>query len=308
MAGIYRVTSFFQQGSFGWSESWYLNAPSDSRLAASITRVMAMRMRLLNIQHTCGGVRISKEGDARYSRMILSGEDKEFNSAGVKISIPVKGSSDIRGGQVEGPPDQVRAALQLEVIKEHRRVSLKYLAGFPDDISGTEPGTINKPPVHPWWDMFDDWKAVIISEGWSIKMIDKSAENLSLPVLNFTVRQNAPGVLGVQLPLNIPWTTGVGERCTLSGVRMRSDGIRSPNGTWTVDMVETFQQAGMRIVYLRNALGFDPADIKTLGRVRSKKYVYAVPDLIAPYRIGIHKRGKPFDTPRGRVKVRTYVR
>ena len=62
-----------------------------------------------------------------------------------------------------------------------------------------------------------------------------------------------------------------------------------------------------RTIWLRDTDRFDPATFKTLGKFRLEMYTFTALDGFNYVRMGIHKRGKPFFSPRGRAKTLRYA-
>lgn len=300
-----RVTYYFGQGSGGWSETWWHPDGISTSIWKRIEDLAKARVGALNTQHELVGVRVSEEGGDRFTRLFLGGGVTTINANSGTIDLPGRGAQEVISGKIqEGPPDQLRAAMHLEIIRGGRRIALRYLAGIPDSISLTENPTINKNPIQGWWDLFGNWRSKVLADGWTIKQLDKTAAFPLIAVQTYRLRDAAPSVLGVVIDSAQPWTIAVGGKVALQGVRMREAGWATPNKTYFVDGVEVNSTLGQRTIWLRASEGYDPSIFATLGKIRGVSYTYVAPEWIEPIRVGIHKRGKAFGSPVGRRKTR----
>ena len=304
MANEVRVTHYFGQGRTGWSETWWYPPGLGSTFWGKLQSMTEKRCDLLVANHTLLAVRVTVEGANRFTRLINAGGPTAIDAAGPIITLPGRGKEDGLGTRVEGPPDQVRAAMHLEVVKAGQRIGLRYLAGFPDSISKTEDLTLDKTVNTIWWDLFAAWRQEIVDNGWAIKLLDKGTGFPLTNVITYRLRVAAPSVLGVVIPLAAPFTHTPGMRVLLQGVRMVRKGLDSPNGQWYIDGIETDVPNSLRTIWLRGTEGFDPDTFLTLGKLRAKQEGFQTPSWLEPVRVGIHKRGKPFGSPVGRRTTR----
>jgi hypothetical protein len=304
MGSEVRFTMFFSQAQTGWSETWWYPLGLNTLFYARAEAMAASRMLMLNTNHQMVAMRITQEGANRFTRLILPGGNTLIDAGGGTINVQVKGSEQGFGGDLEGPSDQIRAAMHLEIIKAGQRIGLRYLAGIPDDLSLTENPTLNKSFNKVWYKLFNIWREKIITDGWAIKTLDKGVGFPLLPVQTYRLRTAAPSVLGVVIDSALPFTLGIGQKVAIQGVRMTRGGLDSPNGQWIIDGVEVNAPTAQRTIWLRGTEGFDPATFLTLGKVRGVSYTFTAPTWIEPIRVGIHKRGKPFGSPVGRRKSR----
>lgn len=298
------MTMFFGQGQTGWSETWWYPDGLTTGFYAKMQTHCVKRVNLLAPNHELLAVRVTREGGDRFTRLFLGGGQTTIDGGALTINLPGRGKEDGTGSRVEGPPDQVRAAIHLEVIRGGQRIGLRYLAGFPDKVSLTENPTLGKAVDSRWWDMFNEYRNDIVNEGWAIKLLDKGTGFPLTDVITYRIRNAAPSVLGVVIPFAATFASAAGGKAALQGVRMTRRGLESPNGTYYVDAVEADQQAGTRTIWLRGTEGFDPDTFLTLGKIRAVRYGYQRPTWLEPIRVGIHKRGKPFGSPVGRRPTR----
>lgn len=303
MAAV-RMTMYFGQAQTGWSETLWYQPGINTQFWTKMQAMCQKRVDMLQANHNLLAVRVTEEGANRQTRLILAGGPTQIDSSGLTVRIASRGGENGTGTNAEGPPDQVRAAMHLEVIKDGKRLGLRYLAGIPDKISLTENPTLGKDVQTVWWNLFDLYRQAFINDGWSIKALDKSTAFPLIEVVSYRLRAAAPSVLGLVIPLAQPWTHGVGMKVALQGVKMTRKGLKSPNGPHIIDAQETDTPNGTRTVWLRRTEDFDPSTFLTLGKVRAVSYAYVQPTWIEPIRVGIHKRGKPFGSPVGRRPIR----
>lgn len=319
MADTFRVTMHFQHSYFGFSETWYLPNASYGSLLPKLRKMYDARNSLLEQQYSTLAIRIAKEDNTRHSRLLVTG-DNDTSDMGVK-NFPVWD----RGAYTDetAPPswtfgpdnsDQTRAALQMQGLVGGKRVCLKYMAGVPDFVSLTEPKTVKDKDNGIWWGLFADYVKKIVNDGWCIKSLNKLQTaagdlpaNPLVPVIGWAQRSTAPSILGMQMQLALPFSGVQGDRIILQGVRMKADGIKSPNGKWLIESVQTDSTTQVRTIWLRDTERHDPSTFKTLGKFRRELYTYTPLDNLDSVRMGIHKRGKPFFSPRGRAKTLRYA-
>lgn len=295
-----RVTMYFGQEQTGWSESWWYPPGRSTVFWSKLQAFAERRVALLNANHRLLAVRVTDEGANRFTRLLLGGQETALDIIGGNITLPGRGKEDGTGSTVEGPPDQVRAAMHVEVLLNAQRIGLRYLAGFPDTISLTENPTLNKGGATVWWQLFQLWRVGMVNDGFAIKALDKGVAFPLIPVVNYRLRAAAPSVIGVVVNSTLNFANVVGQKVALQGVRMTRRGLTSPNGLWYIDAIEVDQPNALRTIWLRGTEGFDSSTFLTLGKIRAVSYSLITPTWLEPIRVGIHKRGKPFGSPVGR--------
>lgn len=298
------MTWFFGQAQSGWSETLWFPNGRGTQFYAELEELSAKRVDMLAANHNLLACRITDEGANRWTRLIVAGKSTRIDAGLPFILLPSRGKEDGVGSDLEGPPDQVRAALQTEVVKDGQRIGLRYLAGIPDAISLTEPNTMDSDFGKKWWKLFNAWRVELLTSGWAIQAIDKGTNFPLINVITYRLRAAAPSVLGVVIPTSAAWTHTIGKKVALQGVKMTRRGLPSPNKTWIIDGVEADVPNAQRTIWLRGTESFDPDTFMTLGKVRAIEKAYVVPTHLEPLRVGIHKRGKPFGSPVGRRKTR----
>jgi hypothetical protein len=296
---------FLSQGAIGASETWYKQATDISSFGPDATKLMALRSLTLMPDTTIQGCRIAIDGAERYSRTLLPGIGVKVDVDGTTVTIP-SGNPKAWKEQIGGS-DQFRAALQLEMVHNGRRVGLRYHTSIPDAITLTEPETLDRANPAEWWTRLEGYLKLLKSSAWGVKVIDKDSTNPIRAIPSWTVQSSAPGNLGIVLPALSQLTVNIGDRVKISGVRMYADGLRSPNKTWIVDSILPSQSGGNQTIFLRGSHGFDPSNFITLGTARKVSYTFLVPQFIHPYRAGIRQRGKPFGSPVGRRTKKRYA-
>lgn len=295
---------YFGQAQTGWSETFWYPAGLGPTFYTKLESLCNARVNLLAANHKLLAVRVSVEGANRFTRLLLGGTATKIDNGVAPITLPGVGKEDGLGTAVEGPPDQVRAAMHLEMVRGGQRIGLRYLAGFPDKISNTEEVTLGKSVVSIWWNLFNTWRNEIINNGWAIKLLDKGTAFPLAPVLTYRLDEAGPSMLGAVISSAVPFTHTVGMKVALQGVRMSRRGLKSPNGTHIIDSVTIDAPLSQRTIWLRGTEGFDPSEFIALGKLRAVNLGYQQPTWIEPIRIGIHKRGKPFGSPVGRRTTR----
>lgn len=304
MANEVRATWYFGQGQTGWSETWWYPAGLGTGFYNKLETLTNARIDMLSADHYLLAVRVTREGGDRFTRLLKAGGPVAIDRGLPVINLPSRGGENGIGSNLEGRPDQVRSAMHVEVIRGGQRLGLRYLAGFPDDISLTEPTTLNRTFSKIWYSLFNTWRTRLIDDGWAIKLLDKGTAFPLLPVLTYRLRDAAPSVLGVVISSAQPWTHTVGQKIALQGVRMTRRGLKSPNKTWVIDSVEVNAPLAQRTIWLRGTEEFDPSTFAVLGKIRAVQYGYQNPTYLEPVGVGIHKRGKPFGSPVGRRTTR----
>lgn len=298
----YRISTFFSQSNMGWSETWWKSASSLSELAPIVSRFLDHRNDLLTTYHNVIGCRIAIEGDARKSRLFTPGSSEV--GPGINVIVPAVGDYPIASPLVEW--DQVRAVMQYDTVRLGVTLGKRYLSGMPDLTSKTEPATINGTTPANWWDKWRQYINFIKTNGFAVKILDKTAGNPERKIVKWVTRALAPNIAGAVTAIAESVNVVVGDKVLIRGTKMKSQGTKPINGTWVVDQVEEDALAGTKTIFLRGTELFDVEKIKTLGKIRKQAYEYAVPDIIDWVRGGIHKRGKPSNSPRGRTTRKTY--
>lgn len=299
---VFRITQFFSQANMGWTETWWKEQSDFRDLAPIISRFLDHRNTLLTTMHNVIGVRVSEEGKVRKSRLFTPG----FNDVGAGASITVPASGDYPQTSEFVEWDQVRAVMQYDTIRDGVTLGKRYLSGMPDLTSRTEPGTIDGSKPAKWWEHWRSYCNFIKSNGFAVKILDKRDSNPEKKIVKWVTRALAPNIAGVVTKLTESVNVAVGDKVLIRASKMKTQGTKPINGNWVVDSVVDSDPDQTRTIFLRGTELYDVDKIKTLGNIRKLAYDYAVPQLIDWVRAGIHKRGKPSNSPRGRTTRKTY--
>lgn len=302
ITGAFRITTFFSQANMGWSETWWKNASSMTELAPILSRFLDHRNDLLTTYHNVIGVRVAIEGDARKSRLWTPGRSEIV--AGVNIDVPATGDFPIASPMPEW--DQVRSIMQYDNVRLGVTLGKRYLSGMPDLTSKTEPQTIDGINPKEWWKKWQQYTNFIRTNGFGVKILDKTGANPERNITKWVTRALAPNIAGAVTDLAASLSVVVGDKVMVRASKMKSQGTKPINGTWVVDSITEDAIANSRTIFLRGTELYDVEKIKTLGKIRKVAYDLAVPDVIDWVRAGIHKRGKPSNSPRGRTTRKTY--
>lgn len=267
MADRVRLTMFFEQGKYGWTETFYL---PNSTLSDALTKGFILRERrrnLLGANATIKALRVSD--DAFFRDSLLQ-------------TVP----SDLGNGLLTwGNSDPAFTALlwRLEGGERHRRQL--YMRGVPDEVI-----QIPDPPVFrpAYQKVLDAYILEIKTGAWAFKIIQVPPTVPAIAVANF-VNSDPPVV-----------TTGVnhgyatGDNVLIRGVVGFETGAgRNANGRWYVNVltVQSFEIKGRPI----------PVGSYLSGGTCVKR-VYGLVDISNAEVVRIAKRstGRPFDSPVGR--------
>jgi len=308
---VYRVTPMFNQSVMGWSETYYTRGNvSPSSMATQITTLMDQRTSIMWSNQEVVGIRIADLGTSpgplltKRKSVFFTPGNWPFPGTNSVMTIPHRGKNLLSGVLTGSHPDQVRAALHMRLTYGGGFNTIRYLVGFPDIDSHTEPGNLNFNGDPSW---LPKWLAFIghLSSVWAIRARTPISVDPKVPVENLVTQESAPSLLGVVVDAATSPSYSTGTKIHLEGFRPRDRGHISLNGKYYVASVNTTLMAGKRIYYLRGVSGQVPDDWKILGTVQKVDYgIYPI-EGIEPIRIGIHKRGRPSAAPRGRRLTRT---
>jgi len=301
---VYRVTTFFGQANMGWSETWWTTQSTLNNALKVSSNLIGFRNDLLTQQHSILAVRVATEGSKAQSQLLLPG-NQTLGNGGETINVPANG--DYPEGSSSLQYDQVRANLHCIYLLGGRRLSLRYMVGIPDVSSKTESATLDGINPAQWWLKWRQYHNYLMNAGWQIKCLERGSGNPERKIRRWVTRGTPPDVAGVQLAPGTTVAVEVGDEVQIKGVKMSSDGIRTPNRKWVVeDLIAGTSENGPTI-YLRGSEGIDPSTIRILGTFRPVKYEYLTFDDYRALRVGVHKRGKAFGSPVGRAKTKRFA-
>lgn len=301
----FRISTFYGQAAFGWSETFWRDSPTIEGLHDFVEQLLALRAATLSQRVNFLGVRLSEDGNKRSSRLFIAGTT-EMVKNGPVLAVPPNGLlADRPSGQDPLTFDQVRAALQLEVLIGSRRLAFRYFCGIPDQVSGSEPDVTNFGKPASWWTAFNAWRNYA-STNFTVRTTRTYAAGEDRPITKWVQQDAAPGLVGIQTDFAPALSPKNTDKVTVTGARLRAPGFKSPNGVWQVDSVVN-GVAPTQTIYLRNSTSLDITQIITPGTVRIQVKAFVTITDLKPFRVGIHKRGGPFGQLLGRRKTTKLV-
>lgn len=305
---VFAITIEWHQSVIGVSETYWTRGNVSLQLIPSrVQTLLQKRRNMMFTNQQWVGVRVSDLGDAagnlrgtRKSAFLIPGK-RRLPGLDTYIDIPESGAIAIT---TTNSPDQTRAALQLSMVLGNGRVTKRYLAGIPDNMSKYEPGTFDEAANPTWVAAFNSF-AVELQNNWSVigRVIDNDGAPIN--VTRLVQQTPAPGLVGIQVPSAATPTFQVGDKIHLTGFRPCPGERNWINKIWYVDSVVTdIPPAGQRTYWLRGSSAQDPAKIRIMGQVSKVIRGLVNIDQITPLRVGMHKRGRPSHAPHGRRKTR----
>lgn len=296
---VFRITTGYGQANMGWSETWWSPDASPAVVLGLMNKQMALRKAMLWTYDYFVGVRIAEEGSRRKSQFFPAG-NRDWPDAGGQLLIPSTGSRT--GTALATRADQVRAALQLRLTYGTGYQTLRYLVGIPDSISATEPVTDDLAGDPAWVAAYTAWRDAIRGDNWQLKVRARGEAAPEENVASIQVQTAAPGLIGIGVAVDDAISAPPGSRVHVRGQRKKPSvpDQRTMNGIWVVDSVNTTLVADQVIYFLRNSEGIDPTQFRYLGTIQRVLYTFNDITDVHVHRVGIHKRGRPFGSPRGR--------
>lgn len=294
----YRTKMGYGQNNIGWSETWWLTGEAPG-VANVINQMMIYRAEMLWDTDYWVGVSVAQEGSRRKSQFFPAGT-RYWTAAGKNLIIPTRGTQT--GTSAAKRQDQVRAALQLRLQFNGGYSTLRYLCPVADGLTTTEgvPDDLQGNPA--WVEAFNQWREFMVTSGAQIKGLIPAPDNPERTIRNMYLQEAAPGLIGVGVLTADALDLTTSARVHIRGQKKKPSNPdqRTMNGVWVVDSVNTTQVSGQVIYYLRNTEGIDPTSFRFLGTVQVEKKTFYDVESLTVHRAGIHKRGRPFGSPRGR--------
>lgn len=304
----YAVTFGFQKGTMGPTETYISPSVSGSNAVAQVQSLINRRNSILFNNVAWAGIRLSlapslapANNNKQRSSFYPPGTYRWLQT-GVDLVVPAFGSYVTT--TVLRRPDQTRSCIQIRLTYDTDRQTTRYLSFCPDNVILDEPASVNLDLLPDWRDKFFLFRDEIIAKGWSIKARARGAGFEEIPITKWVQALTAPTNVGVAVA-NLPAPSiGLNDRVSIKGVRRRGTDSLSYNGTYLVYGINTTLEPDSIIFYLNGTEIGDPASIKLRGTIQKKGYTYSPIQQIEAVRGGVHKRGKPLGTPRGRSKTR----
>lgn len=298
---VYKVTTMWNHSIMGVSESYYTPLLATSKAPDRISAMLSARAAMMYPDCQFVGVRISVYPFVRQSSVLLPGIAQ---SALLGDTVKVPSAGTYGPDPMLFPESQLRQTLQVALGYGSLQTVPRYLSGVPKLIVMTEPSTLNMAASGVWLERFNAF-ADILTGGWQIRVrVPLPVITPPAPQILGVISQSAgPSLLGIVIGNKPPVTLVQGNKVALTGFRPACN-TRGPtiNGQWTVDNVNTTMQPNNVVVFLRNSSTIDPTTVNWTDASRIGLVAYQLSPITSflPYRIGIHKRGRPSMAPRGR--------
>jgi len=297
----YKVTFGFVANVFGASESYITADISAGGLGARVQGLIDVRNALLTDQVEWTGVRIGLADGSRSSSFYPPGTYSEAN-AGIDLVVPTVGTRSDANPNNEA--DQARSTLQLRVVYDTGRSTTRYLAFVPDAVVHREPGSYVPSDSPGWATAFDTFVNELVSNEWALRARDRNASFGPKSIISWVQSATAPLNLGVEVLSASAPTVTKEDYVRISGVRRRGTDKTSYNGRYKVADINTTLIPDCVVIFLATTETGDPASVKIPGKITTERFTYEPMLNVFVVRGGIHKRGRPFATPRGRSSTR----
>lgn len=298
----YKVTFSLQSSVFGPSESYITNDITESELGPYVQRLIGARNRLLYNTVNWINVRIGLADGTRRSTPYKPGS-YSIQGSGIELTVPSKGTLT-PAASTDDRQDQARATLNCRVIFNTDRPAVRYLGLIPDNILGDEPNSYSFTRNPTWGNAFVLWQQELTSGRWNVWAQNRDAAFAQQAIIGWVQSAAAPNLMGAVLPSVPPPGIARGNKVHIYGTRRKGDTSISYNGDYVVDSVNTTQVPDAVVIYLRGTETADPTSIRVLGTIRRIAYRAYTIGRYYPVNAGIHKRGAPPATPRGRRSTR----
>lgn len=299
----YRMTVFFNQSVLGWSETyWSRGLVSPATMASLITQYCDQRTSFMFNNQEVVGVRCAEieasgiAGTVKRKSFFLTPGNWLFPGTNSQILIPSRGKLVLAGAR---NPDQVRAAIQLRLTYDVGFTTTRYLAGISDQVTFTEPGSVNFNGDPSWHSAYQAY-LTHLETVWAIRARTNISIDPEIDVEDLTNASVGPSNLGVIVSTGVGPSLLMSKKVQLKGFRPCHRHVASINGTYRLASINTTQIPGKIIYYLRGTEGATAGDYKTLGTIQQVNYVTQSIQSAYAIRVGIHKRGGPSTSPRGR--------
>lgn len=262
-----RCTFFIQDDLYGISETHIHSATEINDAINDATALMKARMNLCGVPAVAVGVRLSKEGVFRDSKIIPGGEFVDVNPKEFNYTGPAG---------LEGPnnSDQPKSCILLRVDSGSIKRKSLYLAGIPDFAIRENPRGPVITLVPQYLSAFNKWKNLLVSKAWG-----------------FTARADAAGALAPRAVTgfgtdvasgNLKIVTHSASTPYIAGQKVQTrlfsrshPGYLSANGIWQIESAATDTPAsGDQTYVLRGTSGIAPSTIVNPGQVQLIDYSY----------------------------------
>lgn len=296
----YKVTFYFSAGSFGWTESYWVQGSSFTYACQQLVKLCNLRMAMYYQYVALAGVRVSQVGAQRSSFLLLPGENNLGDQIGF-FTLPFIGT--YISAIVDETSDQVRVALQARCVFNGGYKSIRYFVGCPEAIGYPTTGGLIPNAHMKWYQLWIAFKTELLATHWGVMARSTVPPYKPSVMGSLTVGGSTGNLLGVVIPNaavppNVPPGSVQISRCRPpKGTRELS-----LNGTWMVDSITTSTTPPSITVFLAGSAGVLPSSV----RLTPKSTLQFINPIFYPFnavnalRVGIHKRGRPSLAPRGR--------
>jgi hypothetical protein len=266
----YQLTTVFNQGKSGWSETWYCQASNHEQALTKLRNVLPLRQGLLG-----GGASIEY---VRVSDVAIKGDSQVQQLTNWSVSTSPTGADE--------PWDGVY--VRAEAGPLYRRQM--FLRGIPDTWAGPAGAFPGAPPLNAsLTDAVQRWKASAINQGFQLRCTDKEGAGATKTPID-SIAADAQGRVSFSIAANMG---AVNDRFIVSDY----DGpdAKLLNGRWKI----LAKVGNIYSIKLRHAVLTNSAE-NTGGQGRPEVIVYKNLEEVIIIRMAKRSTGRAFFLPVGR--------
>lgn len=296
-----RCTFVMEVGRKSPSETFVYNAETIASAIEPAIKLAKLRRATMGAGAAFFGVRLSKEGVRRDSRVLNLTQIAAINS----IPLALTGSN---AGISDNASDQAPACLNVRFEASDLSRSDLFMAGVPDAVLRQNP---ESPPVNipaPWQAAFDLWAAELVNFPWGF--IGRSLTGAEGIVPRQVVAVGAQIATGfVQLVITTPAPQFTQSQLVqLRNFRMVKRVYTPAQGQFRIDSVEPDTPIpGQTRLTLRNSAAINVETIKDFGTVEIVDFLFRKYTNVVLQRQTTHKRGNSSLSGPGRLTIRERV-
>lgn len=297
---VYKVSLIWNHSVMGVSETYYTKQLNVVDAPTYLVTMLNARAAMMFPDDYIVGVRVGVVPAIRQSTVLLPGLNFATIFGAVAL-IPTNGTAT---ASVAQPTEsQLRQTLEVKLGYGGGYTTTRYISGIPREIAFTEPATLDFAKAGTWFRAFNAFSAILSKQGWQIMARTPATTQTSTPIIGLVSQASGPSLLGIVVPGTPTPAFAQGQRVQLTGFRPAKF-TRGPtvNGMWTVSSVNATLIPNAVVVYLLGSATIDPTTVRflTQSRISIVQFGLVGIDSFVPYRIGVHKRGRPSLAPRGR--------
>jgi len=297
----FKVTFGLVNNVYGASESYISRELTAESIGPAVQQLIDVRNVLLSTVVEWTGVRIGLADGSRASSFYPPGT-YSFDEAGVDLTVPAQGTQS--STNPNKAPDHSRSSLQLRVVYNGGRSTTRYLSFAPDAVIATEPGSYVPAQSPGWATAFASFANELTKNEWAIRERDRKASFGPKSIVSWVQSATAPLNLGVEVLSSEAPTVTKTDYVRISGVRRRGTDKTTYNGRYKVADINTTLIPDSVVIFLATTETGDPASVKIPGKITTERFIYEPMLNVFVVRGGMHKRGRPFGSPRGRSSTR----